>query len=183
MDARLLRTRSRLHAAIMTLAAETPIADISVTEICRTAAVTRDTFYRHADSPTALLAEALAAEIAETMRVLPSSESIGDGERALLTHVHTRAAVYRGALRPGLAAPVRAVLEIAIRDGLELWAELHPSILPDLIAADPIARDLAVSYAATGTIGAIEAWLRSGEDDIERAVKIILAASPEWWLR
>ncbi|MCM3780414.1 hypothetical protein [Microbacterium hydrocarbonoxydans] len=160
-----------------------PIGDVTVAAICVEAGVTRDTFYRHSDSAVALLADALAAEIAEAMEILPRADAIGDGERALLEHVQRRARVYRGAMHPLLAAPVRDNLDRSIRAGLLLWVELHPEILPHAFATDTAALAIAVAYAASGTVGAIEEWLRSGDDDIDRAVRLILAASPEWWLR
>ena len=183
MDARSLRSRSKLHAAILALSTATQIADISVSAICREAGVTRDTFYRHANNPIGLLADALGAEIDELMIVLPESDAIGDGERVLLEHVQRRAAVYRGAMRPLLAAPVRSNLEQSIRGGLELWARLHPHIVPAVFVDDETAMRMAIAYAAAGTVGAIEEWLRSDDTDIERAVEVILAASPQWWLR
>lgn len=183
MDARTRRSRESLRASVLTLAGSTPIAEVTASAICLQAGVTRDTFYRHAESPVMLLADALAAEIDEAMQVLPRTDEIGDGERALLQHVHQRADVYRGAMHPLLAAPVRSNLERSITAGLVLWAELHPRIVPVEFAEDAAAMRIAVAYAASGTVGAIEEWLRSGDDDIERAVRLILAASPEWWLR
>lgn len=168
---------------VIALATGTPIAEITASAICREAGVTRDTFYRHTNSPVELLADALSAEIDELMTVLPESDAIGDGERALLEHVQFRAAVYRGAMHPLLAAAVRSNLEQSIRGGLELWARLHPHIIPTVFADDNAAMRMAIAYAAAGTVGAIEEWLRSGDTDIERAVGVILAASPEWWLR
>ncbi|WP_243229660.1 TetR family transcriptional regulator [Microbacterium sp. CIAB417] len=182
MDARARRSRESLRRAVLTLASLVPITEVSVSAICREAGVTRDTFYRHADSPADLLADALAAEIAEVMQVLPETDAIGDGERALIGHVHRRAAVYRGAMRPSLAAPVRSTLESSIRSGLELWTRLHPGILPAAFVDDDAALRLAIAYAAAGTVGAIEEWLRQEDDDIDRAVELILAASSEWWL-
>lgn len=183
MDARSRRSRESLRAAVLTLAGATPISEVTASAISLQAGVTRDTFYRHADSPTTLLADALSAEIDEAMEVLPQADVIGDGERALLEHVHRRADVYRGAMHPLLAAPVRDNLQRSISAGLVLWAELHPRIIPAVFADDAAAMRIAVAYAAAGTVGAIEEWLRSGDDDIERAVRLILAASPEWWLR
>lgn len=183
MDARVLRSRERLHEAVLSLSAATPIADVTASAVCARAGVARDTFYRHAESPVDLLAQALSAEIAESMEILPRTDTIGDGERALLEHVRLRAPVYRGAMRPLLAAPIRDNLERSIRSGLELWAQLRPHIVPPAIAADPDAMAYAVAYAAAGTVGAIEQWLRSGDGDVDRAVTRILAASPEWWLR
>ncbi|CAH0140922.1 hypothetical protein [Microbacterium foliorum] len=183
MDARSRRSRESLRAAVLLLAGSTPITELTASAICVHAGLTRDTFYRHADSPVSLLADALSAEIDAAMTVLPHTDAIGDGERALLEHVRRRADVYRGAMHPLLAAPVRSTLERSIRAGLVLWAELHPAIVPSEFATDAAAMRIAVAYAAAGTVGAIEEWLRSEDDDIERAVRLILAASPEWWLR
>ncbi len=183
MDARARRSQENLRRAVLTLADRARIADVTVSAVCEEAGVTRDTFYRHAESPVGLLADALAAEIDEAMATLPSIEEIGEAERVLLAHVHRRADVYRGAMHPLLAAPVRGNLERSIAAGLVVWAELHPQIVPTTFAEDPVAMRMAVAYAAAGTVGAIEEWLRSGDDDIERAVRVILAASPEWWLR
>ncbi|GAA3663579.1 TetR/AcrR family transcriptional regulator [Microbacterium marinilacus] len=183
MDVRFLRSRDSLRAAVLDLTTETPIADVTASAVCQRAGVTRDTFYRHAESPLDLLAEALADEIAEVMDGLPGQRTIGDGERALIEHVHRRSAVYRNTMHPLLAGPVRANLDRMIRRGLQTWAGLHPRILPPAFADDPQALELAVAYAAGGTVGAIEEWLRRGDDDIDRAVRLILAASPEWWLR
>ena len=183
MDPRARRSQEKLHAAVLALASSRPIADVTASAVCTEAGVTRDTFYRHADGPVDLLAAALSAEITAAQEELPRSAAIGDAEHALLAHVHRRAAVYRGAMHPALAAPVRANLERTIRTGLHQWIELHPDIVPPPLAADRTALRIAVAYAAAGTVGAIEEWLRSGDDDIARAVRLILAASPEWWLR
>ncbi|WP_144872394.1 TetR/AcrR family transcriptional regulator [Microbacterium sp. 1.5R] len=183
MDARTRRTSVRLRAAALELAEHTPIDDVTVASICARAGVTRDTFYRHAANAVGLLADALASEIAEATEGLPHAELIGDAERALLEHVHRRARVYRGAMHPLLSAPLRDNLDRSIRAGLLLWVELHPEIVPRVFSHDDAALAIAIAYAASGTVGAIEEWLRHGDDDIDRAVKLVLAASPEWWLR
>ncbi|WP_312168087.1 TetR/AcrR family transcriptional regulator [Microbacterium sp.] len=183
MDARARRSRESLRRAVIALSGRMPIATVTASAICLEAGVTRDTFYRHAANPEDLLADALSAEIDEIMARLPDVDAIGDAERALLTHVLACADVYRGAMNPILAAPVRAVIEGSIRSGLLVWAELHPHIVPVDIAGDASAMRIAVSYAAAGTVGAIEEWVRSGDSDVESAVRMILAASPEWWLR
>lgn len=183
MDARSQRSRDALRSAVLTLAGRMPIGDVTASAICAEAGVTRDTFYRHTESPVDLLADALTAEIAEVMEVLPRAAEIGEGERALIAHVHRRARVYRGAMHPLLAAPVRNALDGSIREGLVTWLHQHPHIVPAEFAADPAALRIAVAYAAAGTVGAIEEWLRSDDDDTDRAVRLILAASPEWWLR
>lgn len=182
MDARARRSQEKLRDAILVLAARSPITDVTVSAVCKEAGVTRDTFYRHAAGPQQLLADALAAELAETLTIMRGLDHIGAAERALLTHVSDRAAVYRGAMHPSLVAPLRSNLEGAVREGLEVWAELHPDILPPSAAADESALRIATAYAAAGTAGAIEEWLRVDGDDVDRGVEMILAASPQWWL-
>jgi AcrR family transcriptional regulator len=181
MDARTTRTRARLHAAVLELATTTPVADVSAAAVCRAAGVTRDTFYRHTTDPAALLGDALAAELDDAVGDAPDGP-IGVAERRLLQHVADRAAVYRGAMRPVLAAPVRSTLERHLREGLHRYAVAHPEIVPSSLADDADLR-LAAAYAAAGTVGAVEEWLRSGDDDVEHAARVVLAASPSWWLR
>jgi AcrR family transcriptional regulator len=183
MDARSLRTREALREAVLGLAEQQPIGDVSVAALCRRADVTRDTFYRYADSPVALLAEVLADEIAELSASFTPGTPIGDAERRLLEHVISRAEIYRGAMQPLLAPAIRAELERVVRDGLVQWAQQHPGIAPDEIADDADSVRLAATYAAAGTVGAIELWLREGAHDVDWAVRAILAASPSWWLR
>lgn len=181
MDPRARRTQERLRTAVFELASVMPLSQISVTDLCRAAGVTRDTFYRHAAGVTELVADALEAELQEVTAALGADAVIGDGERMLLEHVRTRAAVYRSAMDPLLAAPVRAGLERSLRQGLEQWVQQRPGIVPTAIAGDAAAVSLAVAYAAAGTVGAIEEWLRTDMADLDRAVVVILAASAGWW--
>jgi AcrR family transcriptional regulator len=183
VDARARRSQQKLRSTVIALATQGPITDVTATAICRAAGVTRDTFYRHADSPLDLLADALEAELDERLPRPTEQEAIGESTRALLEHVQQRAAAYRGAMSPLLAAPVRSHLEHTIRTGLNTWARLHPHIVPAIFAEDDDAMSLAIAFAAAGTVGAIEEWLRGDDTDIERAVEVILAASPEWWRR
>ncbi|QLD10313.1 TetR/AcrR family transcriptional regulator [Microbacterium oleivorans] len=182
MDPRSIRSRTALRGAVLELAAGKPIGVVSVAEVCRVAGVTRDTFYRHADAPVTLLAEALGAELADMLRRVSELESLSGAEALLLEHVRSRGDVYRGALAPSLAAPVRANLEGAVAKGLAAWLVRHPEAEPSGLR-EPAAREIAIAYAAGGTVAAIEVWLRSGAEDVAWATRAILAASPEWWLR
>lgn len=106
------------------------------------------------------------------------------GEHALLTHVAGRAVVYRNALDPQLLAPLRANLERVIRDYLRDHLSRHPENLPVGIEAEDLsAVGVVAAYAAAGTVGAVEAWLAEEPLDVERGVRLILAASPEFWFR
>lgn len=182
MDARFVRSRTLLRAAALELAAARPVADITVAELCRRAGVTRETFYRHAPSVADLLAAALGEELEAALARVPPTEPVGVAERALLTHVADRALVYRHAMNPLLIAPVRHWLDRSLRAGLTDLLARRPELVPSEIAGDPVAVSMAVAYAAAGTIGAVEEWLRTGATDVDRAVEIVLAASPQLWL-
>jgi len=193
MDPRQARTFDTLRAAVIELASAKPIDEVSVTELARSAGVTRETFYRHHSSPVDLLAAVLGAELDEllaTTAALPASTG-GDRsvfeqpERALLEHVAAHAAIYRNALSPHLTARLRDLLTESIQKQLLGHLRRHPHIAPEVSGRRPDERTQAMfaAYAASGTVGAIEAWLVSGDlDDTDAATQAILAASPEWWL-
>ncbi|RWZ58493.1 TetR/AcrR family transcriptional regulator [Labedella populi] len=192
MDPRQARTWSRLVEVVHEIAAEQPIDEVSVAELARRAAITRDTFYRHASGPADLLARVLRAELDELLADFSKdADSRGGGlavfdvaERALLAHMREHRSIYRGAMSPRLVPALRDMLVDTIERSLLDLLERHSEIAPDGPAGVDRARQLRVSaaYAASGTIGAIEVWLADDEpaasDDAARA---ILAASPAWW--
>ncbi|MCU1405837.1 MAG: hypothetical protein JWQ43_2140 [Glaciihabitans sp.] len=189
MDPRFRRSREALRTTIYELASAQSITEISVAELCRAAGVTRDTFYRHATSPMNLLSDLLREDIesitGEFQLHNPDAKpnrGFAVSERALLGHVAAHAAVYRAAMQPHLIAPLRDNLDNTIRAVLIEHLTRYPSVRPAGVAADDEqATRLLASYASSGTVGAIEAWLLNGDLDIERGVQLILAASPEFW--
>lgn len=190
-DPRFLRSQERLRAAVLELAAGRSAESITVAELCRAAGVTRDTFYRHAESPVALLVAALG----ERFEAAAVAHQDADGgvsaeggfpraERAVLEHVLQHREVYRAAIAPVLLAPLRAALERSIAEVLVAHLRRHPETLPDGVEAeDDEALELVAGYAAAGTVGAIERWLQGPDPDVERGVRLILAASPSFWFR
>jgi len=180
-DPRSARTRAALAAAILRLAARKPVIEVGVAELCREAGISRDTFYRHAENPLSLLADALAEELKEVLGENSAITTVSMGERVLLTHIKRHAAVYRNALSPTLSGLVRHNLECFLRDGLLQWAAEHTLDLPPALAGDERALRVAASYAAAGTVGAIEEWLRWSDLDVEAGTELILASSPTWW--
>jgi AcrR family transcriptional regulator len=193
MDPRQARTFETLRSAVLELASAKSIDEVSVTELAKAAGVTRETFYRHYSSPVDLLAavlvhelDALLAGTAELPASTGSARSVFEQpERALLEHVAAHAEIYRNALSPHLTARLHDVLTESIQRRLVEHLRRHPQIAPDVLGRRPAERDLAMfaAFAASGTVGAIEAWLVSGDlDDTDAATHAILAASPEWWL-
>ena len=61
MDPRIARSRAVLHEAMIALAGERSIDDITIADITARAGVNRSTFYQHFSDKGALLADALEA--------------------------------------------------------------------------------------------------------------------------
>lgn len=193
MDPRQRRTRARLHEVILELAASTPLDSITVADIARAADVKRDTVYRHAGSAVALLAQALEAEIEDLVEYtsqLPAMSETGESvfavpERAMFEHVAKHAGIYRNAFASEVSGPIRDLLIRSSARALTAHLERHPEIAP-LVGGRPATeaeRRMFVAFAASGTFGAVQAWLAEGDlSDLDAAAAATLAAAPEWWL-
>ena len=66
MDARIIKTKRKIKDALIKLLQEKPIHEVSVTEICKTAEVTRNSFYSHYSIPLDVLSE-IIDELCETL--------------------------------------------------------------------------------------------------------------------
>lgn len=193
MDPRQRRTRTKLRSTVLRLAAEKPIAQVTVAEIARDACVTRDTVYRHGADPVTLLADflgddldALMAKLVGLPAVAPPGRTVFDhSEQELLEHILEHENIYRNALEPRLIGPLRDMLIDRISEGLAQHIAAHPEIAPsrDPRVSPETHGRMMVAYAAAGTVAAIEEWLRSGDlRSPEAAARTLIAASPEWWL-
>ncbi|KQQ08493.1 hypothetical protein ASF46_14435 [Rathayibacter sp. Leaf296] len=164
---------------------------ITVSELCRAAGITRDTFYRYADSPIRLLAgvlhhdlEAYAAVTRHLPEAPPGGTVMDAPTRAWLEHVCRFEAVYRRALQPHLPMEMREVLLTRIQTFMLAHAASHPEIRPlvDGRVMDDRAIRLASAYAASGAVGAIEAWLTSGPiGALSVPTALIHASAASWW--
>jgi AcrR family transcriptional regulator len=192
VDPRARRSRDRLFAAVLELAASGRVDDVSVSEVARTAGVTRDTFYRHSGSVSELLTMALAERLLDYLaghvgEEYPTPSELVDvlasAELALLRHIAELGSVYRAALGGSSAAPVRRALTSFLQENIEVALRLYPEIAPlPEDEMDDLSRAMIASYAASGTVGAIEVWLHSGDlDDPAGASLIIAAGAPTWW--
>ena len=86
VDRRVLYTKMFLRESLLALLKEKPIAKITTSELCRHAAINRNTFYTHYDSPEALLKtieEELYSQVKQSIE-----RSLGNGSiSALLTEI------------------------------------------------------------------------------------------------
>lgn len=212
MDARQVRTRTVLAQAILELAGQRSLEQISVTDVATRAGVSRPTVYAHTDNPGSLLGSVLAEELA---RIAYRADLT-----AFLTetagHVQHNRALYGNNVRLRLPRELRDVLLDHLERGLTAHLALHPDLVPHmpqrlpLIAAasagvtaasagvapgasatawqgddaDSRSRDrhLFAAMAASGTVAALENWLRSPDPVTpERIVELALLGIAEWW--
>jgi AcrR family transcriptional regulator len=183
---------SLLREAALLLAAEKNITQINVSELCRAAGVTRETFYQYAKSPSAFLATVMDDEL-EPFTAL--SERLPDHADAsttvmdtpiheLLGHVRRHEAVYRSAANPRLNADLRDVLIERVERLLREYVHRYPHVMP-LLNGTPFSEnelDAVIAFAASGVVGAIEVALQTGIlHDTDRMTSLILATSAPWW--
>lgn len=193
MDPRQVRTHARLREAIYELASAAPIASVTVAEVAKRSGISRNTFYRWADSPEALLAAMLREELDELVAAnsrLPRTSSndlsvFDDLAHEILRLVARHADVYQNAMAPRLSSLLRDGLATSIEASLRARLTLFPEIAPDVLGKRPsdVSREMFIAYAGVGAVGAIEVWLEHGDlQDIETAAATIPAAAATWWL-
>ena len=189
MDPRSRRSRDRLFAAALDLAAEEPIASLSVTQVAEAAGVHRSTFYEHASSPGDLVEQALTGELDDLRAALLRDDSdagtaVTEVTEGVLEHVARNAAIYRRELADG-GGSLHAMLSRHFRETMRiLLARARVRIDIEVAGVQHAEIDEAASrFLADGTVGVIEGWLRHPEPEVEDFLKVYLAILPAWWPR
>jgi len=187
MDARQEKTIARLSDAILELATERPVTEVTVSELARTAGVHRSTVYTYAPSPTELLQQVLRGEL-DVLRagylvdVGPDDAfaAVVGVTRAVLVHVDEHDTIYRRGLGPDSgSASLHAMLSAHFQGSIELLLDQHSLTVP---AADAAERRMIARYLADGTIGAIDVWLDSERPrDVDALLDVLARVRPAWW--
>lgn len=192
MDARRRRTRDRLHAVVLELAAQQSPEDLSVTALAAAAGVHRSTLYEHAASPVALLEQALLAEL-DALRDHLMADTAGDVVRAVtettegvLHHVVRHAAIYRRGLGVDSGgASLHAILSEHFRSSSLLLQQLARVDVDVAVpgVADDVVADLATRFIAEGTVGVIAGWVQGPDPDVAAFMAVYVRLLPAWWPR
>ncbi|WP_040167739.1 TetR/AcrR family transcriptional regulator [Microbacterium gorillae] len=161
MDPRVVRSRAQLQDALLALAREHALDDITIADITTRAAVNRSTFYQHYDDKATLLADALEQAVdAATASLLERHGSATTGAMptellAYLEHIRDNAALYRRVLGDHGSAVVASRLRGHIGAlAAELVGQMAPNAFPG-VPADVVGESLA------GTaMGVATAWIR-----------------------
>lgn len=181
----------RLQAAVVKVAAETPIGAVSVAALCREAGVTRDTFYRLAVSPAQVLAAVFDEDLSPLGDLAGQAGDRDDYAAVMedttslwLAHVQRYEAVYRKAATPHLVPELSDVLHRRIERVLIEYMRQHPEIVPRLPPGPGDGSELGMlaRYAVSGGIGVLEMALQHSDRlDSDRIHDVIHAAAAGWW--
>lgn len=181
----------RLREAVLVLAAQSPVQQLTVSEICREASATRDSFYRYADSPVALLASIFDEELDETFSSVAFVNSQGESvvmrctvpARKWLEHVLRYEQVYRNAAQPRLPTELVESLGRYVYDLLIAYMRDQPDVVPRVFGGPPTDEDydLFATFIVAGFIALFERELSTFPViDIERTMDIMRGAATGW---
>lgn len=189
MDPRRRRSRDRLFAASLDLAAREPIADLSVTRIADAAGVHRSTFYEYASSPRDLVEQALTVELDDLRAALLADESdaataVTTVTEGVLEHVVRNAAIYRRELADG-GGSLHAMLSRHFRETARILLARSRVRIDVEVPGVPHAEidEAASRFLADGTVGVIEGWLQHPEPKVADFLRVYLPILPGWWPR
>ncbi|HEY8719524.1 TetR/AcrR family transcriptional regulator [Pengzhenrongella sp.] len=169
VDPRFVRSRAQLHAAVLALAAERALAEISISDITDWAGVNRATFYQHYREKDGLLADAMNSALTQELGLLRAGRAAhGSGDTpesqliSYFRHIDRHRAVYRRALGPQGSALVIT----QVRENLEesVIRGMRPPIEDDV----PVW--LRAAFLAGALMGMVTAWVRSDNEYSPEAI-------------
>lgn len=184
-DPRIVRTSRACRTAVVELAAERPISQVSVADLAERAGVTRATFYNHYANPLALLIEVLIADlelahIDEERRRAEVGHSAAEMLRlsivGVVEHISRFEAVYRLAVNDPADGGVYEALVRHFSEYAVTFIELSTN--PGVPSSN---RGVIAQFLAHGFAGAIKAWLSDPSVSKDDLIDAAMACAPAWW--
>jgi AcrR family transcriptional regulator len=184
-DPRIVRTAKACEVAIVELASERPISQVTIADLADRAGVTRATFYNHYTSPLELLIQVLLADLERVHRL--EDERRTEGGRSAVEmlrlsiadvadHIERFKLVYLHAVNdPADGGVYEALVRHFTEYAVAFIAQCTHPALPD---AD---HDVMAQFVAHGFAGAIKAWLSDSSVAKADLVGAAMACAPVWW--
>ncbi|RMB83730.1 TetR/AcrR family transcriptional regulator [Streptomyces shenzhenensis] len=190
LDVRTRRTRARLREAVVRLASEGPVEDVSVTDLVRAARINRTTFYKHAESPAAVLEQVLYADL-DRVRAdwladaaaaeLPVREIWEHASGALVDHLERHDALYTAGLVGRRSAALHHLLVDHFTASVHALLDRDPGLLPEGEGSAAWRADAHSRFVAHGEAGLVEAWLTlPAPRDRRLFISAAASALPSW---
>lgn len=162
MDPRVARTRLSLQEALLALARERPLDEVTIGDIAERAGVNRSSFYQHYSDKETLLADALETAIDDVAGHLDTSPAevlqMPPELFAYLEHIDHNAALYRRILGDRGSAVVVARL----RERIEVIVADAVSTV-DVATFRGVPNDVVAAAIAGTALGVITAWVSRGD--------------------
>jgi AcrR family transcriptional regulator len=184
-DPRIVRTAQACEEAIVELASERPISQVTIADLADRAGVTRATFYNHYTSPLDLLIQVLLADLERAHRLEDDRRTEGGHSAAemlrlsivdVADHIERFKPVYRHTVHDPADGGVYEALVRHFTDyAVAFIARCSHPELPD---AD---HDVMAHFVAHGFAGAIRAWLSNTSVTKVELVEATVACAPIWW--
>ncbi|HVX08905.1 TetR/AcrR family transcriptional regulator [Humibacter sp.] len=184
MDARIARTRTSLQQALLELARERTLDEITVADIADRAGVNRSSFYQHYSDKDMLLADALDAGVEETgARLAMLSGPVSGPPQDLLRyleHIEENAALYARVLGDHGSALVTA----RVRDRIERVA-FEGIRHAEVSGYDGVPLEVVAAGITGAAMGVVRAWLeRDPRPSVEVAAgwlwQVLLGPGGAW---
>ena len=184
-DPRIVRTARACGVAIVELASERPISQVTIAELADRARVTRATFYNHYSSPLELLIQVLVADLERVHRVederrtgggLSPAEMLRLSIADVADHIERFKPVYLQAVHDPADGGVYEALVRHFSD--YAVAFIARCTHPDLPNAN---NAVMAQFVAHGFAGAIKAWLIDRSVTKAALVDAAMACAPAWW--
>lgn len=186
-DPRFVRSQRQLHVAVLKLASETPLEDITVTAIAQEAEVHRSTVYDHAESPTELLREALYVELDELRHTYVVHGGKPDSMKqlmlAVIDHVERHEAIYCH-MEEKSGAQIREILSTHFVGSMQRLFQDHSVQIPTstLTLGQDTIHEITLKALCETNVSILISWLhtpkpRSAQD----ALELMHLLTPSWW--
>lgn len=158
MDPRVARTRSSLQEALLELAREHQLDDITIADITGRAGVNRSSFYQHYTDKETLLADALENAVEKMSRQLTKSSHDPGRMPPELSHYLGHIAEHAWLYRRVLGEHGSTVVEARLRNRIELIVREHidTATTPAFVG---LPLDVVAAGIAGSALGVVTAWL------------------------
>ena len=152
-DARAVRTRAALRAAMLQLLGSKPLDKITILDLCQTAGIGYTTFFRHHPTKQALLDDVAAEQIAQLIDLtvpIAETEDVHAAAIALFTYVSEHRKLWSALLTGGAESAMR-------NEFLRLSRQIAATRTP--INAWPPA-DILTILVVSSTVELVSWWLQ-----------------------
>lgn len=181
-DARILRTRAALHEAVLELATQKPVSEVSVSELADLAKINRVTFYKHYTTPGETLAEALETMLEKSCKSPDSYPNEPDPFNTCvlttLDHLEEHRNLYTIAFGDSIDGTVPMMLARHLTEVTEVYLTKRRKRKPSIPDID---LDVAAAFFASGAMGAIRVWVLEGDMSRERFLENVTNFFPVWF--